>query len=131
MPTKRLVAIVDDDEAVRTALHGLVRSAGLLAETFASAEAFLVSRHLRRTACLILDINMPGTNGFELHRFLRDSGRKIPTIMITAKWEDRLRAQELRDEIIDCLEKPFDSDELFAALEIVLGRKRHARIKRG
>jgi FixJ family two-component response regulator len=124
VPKKLLIAIVDDDEAVREALQGLVRSAGLAVEIFGSADAFLTSPHLDRTACLILDINMPTMNGFELHRDLRDNGRQMPTIMITGHWADMARAEELQDEIIGCLGKPINDVALFALLGIVRGRRK-------
>src|SRR5580704_3270744 len=65
--TRLVISIVDDDESVREAAKGLMKSLGYNAETFASAEDFLRSRQLTRTACLIADINMPGMSGIDLH----------------------------------------------------------------
>ena len=72
------VSIVDDDESVREAIKGLLRSIGLRADVFASAEAFLKSEALKDTACLILDVRMPGMSGLELQAQLVAYGYKIP-----------------------------------------------------
>jgi FixJ family two-component response regulator len=82
--TKPLISVVDDDESMRDAMGGLMKSLGYTAETFASAERFLNSHQLSRTCCLIADVHMPGMTGLELHRHLVASGKTIPTILITA-----------------------------------------------
>ena len=84
MQKKPLISIIDDDDSVREALTGLMRSLGLTAESYTCAEDFLISAHLRRTACLIADVNMPGMSGLELHSRLLALNKAIPTILITA-----------------------------------------------
>ena len=79
-----LVSIVDDDEGVRMATGGLVESFGYDVQTFNSGEAFLGSEWLDKTRCLIVDVQMPGITGAELHEHLLKSGKKIPVIFITA-----------------------------------------------
>jgi FixJ family two-component response regulator len=111
-----LISIVDDDESVREALESLIRSVGLRAEAFASAEDFLSSRHVEDTGCLILDVRMSGVGGFELHRRLRDSGRRIPTIFITAHADDETRARALEDGAVDFLPKPFTEQAVLRAI---------------
>ncbi len=81
--SRDLIAVVDDDEPVRTAVHGLLRSAGLKARTFASAKEFLRSGQQGQTACLITDIQMPGMTGIELQAKLVTEGHRIPVIFIT------------------------------------------------
>ena len=120
MPKKPLISIVDDDESVREATKGLMKSLGFTAKTFSSAADFLTSRHLRRTACLIADVNMPGMTGPELHDRLRDLGSTIPTILITAYHDDNVRARALSAGVICYLRKPFDEDDLLVCIHSAL-----------
>ena len=80
----QVIAIVDDDESVRSAIHGLLKSAGLKTQLFASAEEFLQSGQYSETACLISDIRMPGMSGLELQARLAEEDCRIPIIFITA-----------------------------------------------
>ncbi|CDM62322.1 MULTISPECIES: response regulator transcription factor [Rhizobium] len=113
MPTKKpLIAIVDDDEPMRAAIKGLMRSMGFDAETFSSADDFLKSPHIRRTGCLVTDINMPGMSGLDLHRRLVASGESIPTVFITAFPEKNVRPTALGGDIVGFLTKPFGEQVL-------------------
>ena len=85
-----MISIVDDDESVREATKGLVRSLGYVAATFASAEEFLNSDRVNDTSCLITDVQMPGLNGIELQSRLTAMGRRIPIIFVTAFPQERL-----------------------------------------
>jgi len=120
VPKKPLISIVDDDESVREATKGLMKSLGFIAKTFSSAADFLTSRYLRRTACLIADVNMPGMTGPELHDRLRDLGSTIPTILITAYPDDNVRARALSAGVICYLRKPFDEDDLLVCIRSAL-----------
>ena len=117
----KLVAIVDDDELMRGALQGLLKSAGLPAKAFSSAEEFLKSGVQHKTACLIADIRMPGMSGLELQAQLNADHCRIPTIFITAHGDERMRMQALRAGAAEFLAKPFDDEVLLenvrAALE--------------
>src|SRR4051794_34561753 len=84
MPSSALVSIVDDDVSMREALRGLLRAIGLDAEAFASAEEFLVSGRISATACLLLDVRMPGLSGLQLQEQLLASGSRVPIIFISA-----------------------------------------------
>jgi FixJ family two-component response regulator len=117
---KFVIAIVDDDESVREALTGLVRSLGYSATAFPSADSVLRSRRLRGIACLIADVQMPGMTGLELHRRLVASGKPIPTILITAYPDERVRAQALNAGVCCYLTKPFDESELLACIHSAL-----------
>ena len=108
----KMVSIVDDDDLMRTALQGLLKSAGLLAQSFASAEEFLRSGHQRDTACLITDIRMPGMSGLELQAHLNADQCRIPTIFITAHGDANMRMQAMRAGAMDFLAKPFDDEAL-------------------
>ncbi|PZM15743.1 response regulator transcription factor [Rhizobium tubonense] len=121
MPTKRpLIAIVDDDEPMREAIKGLMRSMGFDAETFSSADDFLSFPHISRTACLVTDINMPGMSGLDLHRRLVALGRSIPTVLITAFPERNAPASALGAEIVGCLTKPFGEQVLLDCIRSAL-----------
>ena len=124
MDTQRstnLVAIVDDDDLMRSALQGLLKSVGLPAQAFASSEEFLDSGQQHQAACLIADIRMPGISGLELQAKLNAEHRGIPTIFITAHGDAKLRMQALRAGATEFLTKPFDDEVLLenvrAALE--------------
>jgi FixJ family two-component response regulator len=116
------IAIVDDDESVRTAVHGVLKSVGLKTRSFASAEEFLRSGHRSETACLITDIQMPGMSGLELQAALAEEDCRIPIIFITAYGDANTRTQAMRAGAVEFLGKPFDDDVLLesvrAALEI-------------
>jgi FixJ family two-component response regulator len=117
----RIIAIVDDDESVRYALKGMMKSVGLPAQAFASAEDFLNSGVLRQTACLIADIRMPGMSGLDLQNKLNAEHCRIPTIFITAHGDAKMRLRALRGGAVEFLAKPFDDEVLLenvrAALE--------------
>ena len=107
------VSIVDDDECVREAIKSLLRSVGLGADVFASAEEFLKSERLKNTACLILDVRMPGMNGLELQELLAAAQYEIPIIFITAHVSDREACNRaLRAGAVDFLSKPFSEETL-------------------
>ena len=121
---KPLISIVDDDELVREAVKGLMKSLGYRAEAAASAEEFLRSPHLRRCSCLIADVQMPGMTGLELYQHLSTSGKRIPTILITAYPDDGVRARALSAGVIGYLSKPFDEDDLLACIRSALTQAR-------
>src|SRR5260370_8005153 len=79
-----IVSIIDDDESVRLAVKSLVRSLGLMACTFASAEEFLQSPHANDTSCLITDVQLPGMNGLKLQSQVLARGRAVPIIFVSA-----------------------------------------------
>jgi FixJ family two-component response regulator len=118
----KLVAIVDDDDLMRSALQGLLKSVGLPARAFASAEEFLKSGQQHQTACLIADIRMPGMSGLELQAHLNAEHCRIPTIFITAHGDAKMRMQALRAGAVEFMAKPFDDEVLLenvrAAAEI-------------
>jgi FixJ family two-component response regulator len=116
----RLVAIVDDDDLMRNALQGLLKSVGLPARVFASAEEFLQSGEQRQTACLIADIRMPGMSGLELQAKLNAERCRIPTIFITAHGDAKMRMQALRAGAVEFLAKPFDDEVLLGNVRAAL-----------
>src|SRR6266478_6133583 len=111
-----LVAILDDDELIRTALQGLLKAAGLPAQAFASAAEFLNSGQQHQIACLITDIRMPGMSGLELQAKLNAERCRIPIIFITAHGDEKLRMQALRAGAVEFLAKPFDDEALLESV---------------
>jgi FixJ family two-component response regulator len=116
----KLVAIVDDDDSMRSALQGLLKAVGLPAQAFASAEEFLKSGQHRQTACLIADIRMPGMSGLELQAKLNAEHCRIPTIFITAHGDAKMRMQALRAGAVEFLAKPFDDEVLLDSVREAL-----------
>ena len=120
--TTRLVSIVDDDHSVRRALRRLVRFAGFTAETFASAEEFLTSASLARTACLVLDIHLNGgMSGFGLQAQLTVDRVSIPIIFITAHDNVSLRERAEKSGAAAYLCKPFNDELLLDAIRRAVG----------
>ena len=105
----RLIAIVDDDRSVQSALQDLIESEGLSTLCFGSAEQFLDSGAQRQAGCLIADIRMPGMSGIELQAKLKSERCRIPIIFITAHGDARMRIQAMRDGAVEFLTKPFDN----------------------
>jgi FixJ family two-component response regulator len=116
----KLIAIVDDDDLMRNALQGLLKSVGLPARAFASAEEFLQSGQQRQTACLIADIRMPGMSGLELQATLNAEHCRIPTIFITAHGDTKMRMQAMRAGAVEFLAKPFDDEVLLENVRAAL-----------
>ena len=114
------VAVVDDDDLMRSALQGLLKEAGFTARTYASAEEFLSSGDHADAACLIADIRMPGMSGLELQARLNAGEIRIPTIFITAHGDARMRMQALRAGAVDFLTKPFDDEVLVDSVRAAL-----------
>jgi FixJ family two-component response regulator len=121
LPRKaKMVAIVDDDELMRSALQGMLKSVGLPSKAFASAEDFLKSGQQHETACLIADIRMPGMSGLELQAQLNAEHCRIPTIFITAHGDTKMRMQALRAGAVEFLAKPFDDEVLLDSVRAAL-----------
>ena len=123
MPNIKIVSIVDDDDAVRTATQTFVRSLGYKAVAFASAEDFLKSPELTTANSLIADIHMPGMSGIDLQRELIDRRPELPIIFITAFPEERVRDQLMAAGAVCMLSKPYDGDTLVECIEKALARK--------
>jgi FixJ family two-component response regulator len=119
-----LIAVVDDDEAIREAVQSLLRSVGLRAEVFASAEDFWHAGHLQDTACLIVDVRMPRMSGLEFQRQLAAANCPIPIIFITAHGDEEARGRALRAGAVDFLDKPFSDEVLLRAVHAALQSSR-------
>jgi len=118
-----MISIVDDDPSVCEGLIDLMNSIGFGATAYRSANAFLQSESASTAACLISDVQMPGIGGFELHDRLVKSGRKLPTILITAYPKDSDRARAMRLGIHCYLAKPFNETDLLDCIRLATGTK--------
>ena len=114
------MAIVDDDDSMRSALVGLLESAELDAQSFASAEEFLQSGQQHAIACLIADIRMPGMSGLELQAQLNAERRRIPIIFITAHGDEKMRMRALRAGAVEFMAKPFNDEALLESVRAAL-----------
>ncbi len=122
MSDTKIIAIVDDDESVRMALDGLLRSNGYTVRLYANAEAYLGSDGPGVTACLISDIQMPGLSGIQLYETLHDRGIRLPVIFITGYPGPPPTIDPALPAPVAFFPKPFPCGQLMACLEEMLGR---------
>ena len=120
---KPLVCVVDDDSLIRDSTVRLIRSFGFRVEAFPSAEGFGNSGYLEETACLILDVRMPGMSGLDLQHQLAVTHCRIPIILITSHEDDGARARALVAGAVAFLYKPFREEALLNALHTALKSK--------
>ena len=113
---------MDDDRSVVEAIVSLLESVGYAAAGFSSAQDFLNSAQLRNTACLILDVRMPGIGGPELQRRLTAENINTPIIFITAHGDHELSAEVLTTGVTALLRKPFSQESLLGALRSALAQ---------
>ena len=114
------IAIIDDDESLRLALVGFVRSLGYRATGFASADEFLAAGAAGTSDCIVTDIQMPGLSGIDLKHHLTRAGCRVPVIMVTARTEPALHERALASGALCLLRKPFTDDALIGCLERAL-----------
>lgn len=120
--SRAVIAVVDDDESVRTAVESLLRASGYQVRTYAEAAAFLQSDGPRTTHCLVSDIQMPGMCGLQMHEALIARGFHIPIIFITGYPGELPAPGAGARELIACLPKPFQADQLLGFIELALAR---------
>ena len=126
---RSLLAILDDDKSVQSALQDLIEAEGMSALCFGSAEQFLDSRARHQASCLIADICMPGMSGVELQARLKLEQCETPIIFITARGDIPLAVSAMKEGASDFFAKPFDGSVLLAAVERALERSRSNRRK--
>ena len=112
-----LIAVVDDEEAVRTALRRLLRSASLDVETFSSGAEFLESVKEHQPDCVVLDLHMPQVNGFAVQARLAEVGSRVPIVIITGHDSSESRERALAGGAAAYLRKPVDDRALLEAIQ--------------
>ena len=118
--TSKLIAVIDDDEAMQDSVRDLMEAAGLAARCFGSAEEFLESDLHTQAACLIVDVRMPKMSGLQLQARLKEEECNVPIIFITAHGDARMRIQAMRDGAVEFLTKPFDHHLLLKRVRAAL-----------
>lgn len=117
------ISVIEDDASVRAATSRLLTSYGYVVHAFVSADDFLLSPHVSDSACLIVDVQMPGMSGIELQAHLIAHGHCVPIIFVTAFPEDAIRARALKAGAACFLSKPFEGPRLIQSVEKALGRR--------
>jgi len=128
MPTEPIVYIVDDHSSVREALESLVRSVGLRAELFRTAQEFLKYKRADAPSCLVLDVRLPGLSGLDLQREL--GAAEIPIIFITGHGDIAMSVRAMKAGAVEFLTKPFRDQDLLDAIHQAIERDRTLREKR-
>jgi FixJ family two-component response regulator len=122
-----VVFVVDDDESVRESLGGLIRSAGLRVETFASARQFLAAPRANAPSCLVLDVHLPGLSGLDLQKRMAEADIEIPIIFITGRGDIPMSVRAMKAGAVEFLTKPFRDHDLLDAIGQAIERDRAAR----
>ena len=125
-----IVLIVDDDLSVREGLGSLIRSAGLRAETFASAQEFLARPRIDAPSCLVLDVRLPGLSGLDLQKRMAEVNLEIPIVFITGHGDVPTSVQAMKAGALEFLTKPFADQDLLDAIQQAIKRDRAARQQR-
>ena len=126
MTVKRIVHVVDDDAAVRRALVRLLRSEGLEAVAYETAQAVLNAAPSLSSGCILLDLQMPGMDGLELLARLGELGIELPVIVVTGHGDVPTAVRAMKAGAVDFIEKPIDETQLFAAIDAALAEKKFA-----
>jgi|SRR5208282_760716 len=121
------VFVVDDDDLVRAAIQGMLKSVGLHSETFGTPQEFLRNKRSDVPSCLVLDVRLPGVNGLDFQRELADAGVHIPIIFITGHGDIPMTVKAMKSGAVEFLTKPFRDQDLLDAIYQALDRDRGAR----
>jgi FixJ family two-component response regulator len=121
------VFVIDDDDLVRTAIQGMLKSVGLRSETFGTPQDFLRSKRPDGPSCLVLDVRLPGVSGLDFQRELADAGVRIPIIFITGYGDIPMSVKAMKSGAVEFLTKPFRDQDLLDAIYQALDRDRVTR----
>lgn len=124
MKGSSVISVVDNEESILTSVGSLIRSIGLTARLFYSAENFIRSKSFTETACLIADVQMPNMSGLELQAFMNRIGGNTPIIFITGFAEPAIRQRALAGGAICVLDKPFQGEALINCIDDALASRR-------
>jgi two-component system CheB/CheR fusion protein len=126
LPGRPTIVIIDDDDQVSEAMRMVLEEDGRTVETFSSGEAFLAAYRPGSAACLVIDAYLPGINGLDVLRRLRDDGDRLPAIMITGNGDVPIAVQAMKASASDFIEKPVGRIELLASIARALEQSRDA-----
>ena len=124
------VFVIDDDDLVRAAIQGMLKSVGLRSETFGAAQEFLRSKRPDGPSCLVLDVRLPGVNGLDFQHELTEAGIRIPIIFITGHGDIPMSVKAMKSGAVEFLTKPFRDQDLLDAIYEALDRDRATRQER-
>src|SRR5213083_1012376 len=124
------VFVIDDDDLVRSAIQGMLKSVGLRSETFGTPQEFLRSKRSDGPSCLVLDVRLPGVNGLDFQRELAEAGIRIPVIFITGHGDIPMSVKAMKSGAVEFLTKPFRDQDLLDAITLAIRRDRRARKQR-
>jgi FixJ family two-component response regulator len=124
---RRTVYVVDDDASVRKSVGRLLRTAGLQVEVFASADEFLAHPPSDESACLLLDLKMPGRNGLELQEALVAARKPIPIVFVSGHGDIPASVRAMKGGAVDFLTKPYSVEELLEAVERAMAKDKRDR----
>jgi FixJ family two-component response regulator len=130
-PSAPTVFVVDDDDLVRAAIQGMLKSVGLRSETFGTPQEFLRSKRVDGPSCLVLDVRLPGVSGLDFQRELAEAGVRIPIIFITGHGDIPMTVKAMKSGAVEFLTKPFRDQDLLDAIYQALERDRLARQQEG
>ncbi len=122
-----LICVIDDDPDVRGSLDSLLRSAGFTVQTFADPADYLSSPESDQAACLLLDIRLKGVDGLDFQQELIDSDMHVPVILITGHGDIPMTVRGMKAGAVNFLAKPFEEEELLAAVAEAVSRDRARR----
>ena len=122
-----IVFVIDDDDQVRAAIQGMLKSVGLQAETFETAQQFLYGKRPNVPSCLVLDVALPGVSGLDFQQELAAAGISIPIIFITGYGDIPMSVRAMRSGAVEFLTKPFRDEDLLNAIHQALDRDRVTR----
>ena len=125
--TAPTVFVIDDDDLVRAAIQGMLKSVGLRSETFGTTQEFLHSKRPDGPSCLVLDVRLPGVNGLDFQHELADAGIRIPIIFITGHGDIPMSVKAMKSGAVEFLTKPFRDQDLLDAIHQALDRDRVTR----
>jgi FixJ family two-component response regulator len=121
------VFVIDDDDLVRAAIQGMLKSVGLRSETFATPQEFLRSKRPDGPSCLVLDVRLPGVSGLDFQRELSNAGIRTPIIFITGHGDIPMTVKAMKSGAVEFLTKPFRDQDLLDAIYQALDRDRVTR----
>jgi FixJ family two-component response regulator len=122
-----VVFVIDDDNLIRAAIQGMLKSVGLRSETFGTPQEFLRSKRPDGPSCLILDVRLPGISGLDFQRELANAGIRIPIIFITGHGDIPMTVKAMKSGAVEFLTKPFRDQDLLDAINQALNRDRVMR----